>query len=167
MTVLHKLGPLGVIGLGLLFFCAPLYFSAIVPAQRELATLDGHKTPPGMTQRAALDGREDELERFYRLFPPEDQLLDEVQRVYKSARNAGLELLQGEYRAERRPAGLVAYRMTLPVRGGYSQLRAFLSTVLTEIPVASVDAVRFERKKSADAQLEAQIRLTLYLRQTP
>ena len=31
------------------------------------------------------------------------------------------------------------------------------------MPTASVDAVRFERKKAADTQLEAQVRLTLYL----
>jgi hypothetical protein len=32
------------------------------------------------------------------------------------------------------------------------------------MPVASVDALRFERKKALDAQLEAQVRLTIHAR---
>jgi hypothetical protein len=36
--------------------------------------------------------------------------------------------------------------------------------VLKTMPTASVDAVRFERKRAADTQLEAQVRLTLYFR---
>ena len=52
--------------------------------------------------------------------------------------------------------------MTLPVRGSYGQLREFLSSVLKDMPIASIDALRFERKRAADTQLEAQVRLTLY-----
>ena len=63
---------------------------------------------------------------------------------------------------EKRPAGLIAYRITLPVRGSYSQVRGFAGAVLAKMPVASIDGVRFERKKSADAQLDAQFRITVH-----
>ena len=64
------------------------------------------------------------------------------------------------------PAGgpLTAYHVTLPVRGSYPQLRQFVGRVLQDMPTTSLDALRFERKKAADAQLEAQVRLTIYLR---
>ncbi len=65
-------------------------------------------------------------------------------------------------RLERRTTGLWAYRITLPVRGTYPQFRDFLSGLLKEMPTASIDALRFERKRAADTQLEAQVRLTLY-----
>jgi hypothetical protein len=32
------------------------------------------------------------------------------------------------------------------------------------MPIASLDALRFERKKAGDPQLEAQLRLTVYFR---
>ena len=169
MRLLRRLGALGVLGLGVFLFCVPLYFSGVVPAERELAAaraaLERAKPRPGV-QRTALAGPEAELARFQRFFPPEEDLALEVERVYKVARGAGLQLQQGEYRLERSP-GLLAYRMALPVRGSYAQVRAFLSAVLTDIPVASVDALRFERKRSADAQLEAHFRITLYLRPAP
>ena len=54
--------------------------------------------------------------------------------------------------------------MTLPVRGTYPQLRGFLAAVTKDMPIASIDALRFERKKAADTQLEAQVRVTLHAR---
>ena len=75
-----------------------------------------------------------------------------------------LDLAQGDYRLERRTTGLWAYRVNLPVRGTYAQLREFSSSVLKEMPVASIEALRFERKKAADPQLEAQVRLTVHVR---
>jgi hypothetical protein len=163
---LRAIGPFGVAGLGVLFGCLPLYFSALQPVERELAALQAssaqHRTA-GMV-RVALDGREAELAGFQALFPAQERSTDELERLYRLARAAGLELMQGEYRVDKRAAGLVAYRVALPVRGSYPQLRAFVGSVLTEMPTASVDALRFERKKSGESQLEAQVRLTLHLR---
>ena len=48
------------------------------------------------------------------------------------------------------------------MRGSYGQFRTFLSALLKDMPIASIDALRFERKRAADTQLEAQVRLTLY-----
>ncbi len=105
-----------------------------------------------------------ELWRFHNLFPGVGELADQLEAVYALARAARLELHQGEYRLEAPGPGLAAYRITLPLRGTYPQVREFVSGVLEKMPVVSVDAVRFERKKVGDAQLEAQVRLTLYLR---
>jgi Tfp pilus assembly protein PilO len=168
-SVLRLLGPAGVLGLGVLFFCVPFYFSALRPAERELAAqrASADRTRPhGPAQQVALDGQAEELRRFYALFPPVESLSDELQRLYGLARASGLDLLQGDYRAERQRAGLVSYRITLPVRGNYAQLRRFVGAVLKDMPIASIDTLRFERKKSAESQLEAQVRLTLYLRPT-
>jgi hypothetical protein len=63
---------------------------------------------------------------------------------------------------ERPSAGLAAYRVTLPVRGAYPQLRNFVNAVLREFPIASIDALRFERHAVVDSQLDAQLRLTVW-----
>ena len=166
-AMLGKLGALGVIGLGVLAFCVPFYFTALRPAERELgAQRDAAERlrSRGPFRPVAADDRAEELRRFYGLLPPVERLTEELERVYALARAANLELLQGEYRLEQRNSGPAAYRITLPVRGSYVQVRSFLDALLREMPLASVDALRFERKKIADAQLEAQLRLTLHFR---
>ena len=165
--ILSRLGALGVLGLGVLLFCLPFYFSALRPAERELdaqGQAAQRLRARGPFHGVAIDDRAAELLRFYTLLPPLEQLPEELGRVYALARAARLDLTQGEYRLDKYASGPVAYRITLPVRGGYAQLRAFLDSVLREMPIASIDALRFERKKAADTQLEAQIRLTLYFR---
>jgi hypothetical protein len=165
--LLRRLGAAGVLGAGVLLGCAGFYVNGLAPAEEQaraqrvaLQALSSREAQ----QPVSTGGREAELQRFYGLFPAATQLTDEVERLHVLARRAGLDLARGEYRLERPEAGLWAYRITLPVRGGYAQLRHFLSAVLSEMPTASVDALRFERTKAADTQLEAQVRLTLHAR---
>ena len=164
--LLRRLGIPGVLGLGVLLACAGFYIDALVPAEREARAqrLALEKLRARPRAPAAPAGREAELKRFYGLFPEAAQLTDEVERLHDLARATGLDLAHAEYRLERPAAGLWAYRATLPVRGTYAQLRSFLSAVLSEVPIASVDALRFERKKAVDAQIEAQVRVTLHAR---
>jgi hypothetical protein len=165
-SYLRRLGAAGVLGLGVLLACAAFYASALAPAeeaaQAQRATLERLRARKPY-QPVSNGGRAEELRRFHALFPAPEQLTGELERVHRLARSAGLDLAQGEYRLERRATGLWAYRMVLPVRGSYAQLRAFLSAVLKDMPIASIDALRFERKRAADTQLEAQVRLTVYV----
>src|SRR5204862_5148951 len=93
-----------------------------------------------------------------------EKLPDELDRVYSLARAARLAVLQVEYRLETPPFGIAFYRITLPIRGTYPQIRQFVAATLKSMPIASLDALRFERKKAGDSQLEAQLRLTVYFR---
>ena len=168
--LLRRLGAPGVLGLGVLLACAGFWASALKPLKEELAAqrlaLERLQNRTLYQPAAASrdDRREAELARFYGLFPQTDRLDHEVERIHKLARRAGLELDQGEYRLERRPVGLWAYRVNLPVRGTYPQLRDFMAAVLRDVPVASLESLRFERKRAADAQLDAQLRLTVHVR---
>jgi hypothetical protein len=166
-ALLRRLGAPGVVGLGILLVCAAFYTSVLVPREEEAAAqrLALERLKARAPQRpTAVSSRADELRRFYGMFPEAAQLTDEVQTLHVLARRAGLDLAQGEYRLERRPAGLWAYRITLPARGSYGQFREFVGAVLKQMPIASLDALRFERKKAADTQLEGQLRLTIYAR---
>jgi len=166
-AALRRLGTAGVLGIGLLFGCAAFYVSALAPLDEELALQQAalerlqSRSP---YRPASAGGRAEELRRFYNLFPPSERLTEETAKLHRLGRAAGLDLAQGEYRLERRPAGLWAYRITLPVRGSYPQLRDFLGAVLKDMPVASIDGLRFERKRAAETQLEARVRVTVHLR---
>jgi hypothetical protein len=163
--ILDALGLAGVVGIGVLLFCVPFYFSALGPAQAEVKRRDAAaavRLPTQPLQRG--DDWSADLERFYSRFPRVERLPSELDALYAHAKVSKVQLLQGEYRMESRGAALAAYRVTLPVRGSYPQLRQFVGRVLKDMPTTSLDAVRFERRKAADAQLEAQVRLTIYLR---
>ena len=164
--LLDALGPAGVAGVGVLIFCLPFWFSALAPSLAEVkkrsaaTTATKHKFPV----QAKSGDESEELERFYSRFPRIERLPGELDALYAHAKVAKVQLLQGEYRMESRSGALTAYHVTLPVRASYPQLRQFVGRVLKDMPTTSLDAVRFERKKAADAQLEAQVRLTIYLR---
>jgi len=164
---LQALGSAGILGIGVLIFCVPFYFSAVRPAESELQAQRSaaerlHARTP--FQPVSSEGRAEELRRFYGLFPPLEKLPDQLERLYGLARAARLELLQGEYRLEKPPFGMAFYRITLPIRGTYPQIRQFVEATLKNMPIASLDALRFDRKKAGDTQLEAQVRLTIYFR---
>jgi Tfp pilus assembly protein PilO len=166
-NVLRRLGAPGVLGIGLLLGCAGFYRNAVLPAEAQARSerLALEQLAARMPQqRPSADGPDKAIRQFYELFPAPAELSDEVAQLHRLARAAGLDLSEAEYRLERRNAGLWAYRATLPVRGTYGQLRQFLSKVLSEMPTASVDALRFERRKAADTRLEAQVRITLHAR---
>ena len=166
-ALLRRLGAAGVLGIGVLLACAGFYASTLAPLEAEAAAqrLALERLKARSPHRlVASGGRGDDLQRFYSLFPPSAELTDQVERLHGLARRSGLDLAQGEYRLERRASGLWAYRITLPARGTYGQFRDFVGAVLKQMPIASLDALRFERKKALDTQLEGQLRLTVYAR---
>jgi hypothetical protein len=165
--MLEGLGPAGVVALGVLLFCAYFHFSAVQPAERELEaqrTAAERLKSRSPIQLANVPDQADEVRRFYDLFPPVSRLPDELQHVYTLARDAGLQIQQGEYRLESRGVGLLPYRVTFPIKGTYGEIRQFVGTTLKDMPIASVDALRFERKRVGDVQLEGQVRLTIHFR---
>ncbi|NNU42339.1 hypothetical protein [Ramlibacter montanisoli] len=85
--------------------------------------------------------------------------------MFAAARDSGLQLSRGEYAVVTdRQTGLVQYRITLPVRGAYTQVRAFVAAALKAVPALALDELTFERRSISETQVEARIRLTLYLR---
>lgn len=165
--VLRMLGPFGIAAIGLLLACLSFYFSAVEPAESELAAQRlaaqrlVSRTP---YQPVALDSKSEDLQRFHSLFPQTALIPDEMEKLWAVATQYQIDLQQGEYRLESNGPGLVRYRVTLPLRASYPRLRQFVNFILKEIPTVSIDGLRFERKKISETQLDAQIRLTFYFR---
>lgn len=163
---LRRLGAAGVVGIGVTAACLPFYFSSVRPAERELQArrVAAEQARARSNIQTVSTPRMAELGHFYQAFPAMDRLPDELERLYGLARASRLDLAQGEYRLEQRGAGLASYRITLPLRGSYPDIRGFLSSTLQQMPYAAVDGLRFDRKKVGDAQLEAQVRITMFFR---
>ena len=93
-----------------------------------------------------------------------DLRLDWLGEVHLAAARHGLVLETGEYRLQHPPgARLARYELELPLKGTYPQLRAFLADVLKKIPAAAVDDVVIRRETVASPQLDAKVRLFVYL----
>lgn len=163
---LKRLGMPGVLGIGVLLGCAAFNHAWLRPAEHEL---DARLAAGAKVVRAPgpVSAEEDaaQLGRFHALFPPIVALPEEVEKLHRLARLAGLTLLKAEYRLESRDAELVPYRVVVPLRAHYGQVRRFIDLLLKELPTASIDGLRFRRSKSAESQVEAELQLTLYFHQ--
>ena len=156
---------------GLLLFAIGVVLAAIaVPVQRQ--KLDALQTELGtLRARHLLAGRaltkparEEQLADFYRYFPALETLPDWLARIYEAAQRNGVALEVGDYRMTQEGSSRLArYQVTLPVRGKYGQIRAFIADVLNTVPAAALEEVGFKRDNIAVPTLEARLRFAVYL----
>jgi hypothetical protein len=108
------------------------------------------------------------LERFYAGFPPADELPDILVRLSGYALARGVHLDKADYRsAAESGTPLEKVSLELPARGTYPVLRAWLSDVLDEMPEVAVAGLSLKRQGIASGEVEAQLRLVIYLRRAP
>jgi len=170
---LRRMGWPGVMAIGILAICPAFYFSAIRPEKARLES--ARHSAVKLHEQLALGGKslngtklgsEDQLAEFYRRFPVEGCSPQWLEKLVALAANRGLSLNDGEYKATHDKVGkLVRYQMTLPVKGEYPQIRKFLTDLPGALPAVALENVQFERQKVADPNVEAKIKLVLYLEQ--
>jgi hypothetical protein len=104
------------------------------------------------------------LALFYDTLGEQRYAEQQVKTLFALAAKANLSLSQGEYKsAYDRNGQLHTYQVTLPVKGSYGQVWSFGLMALRSIPYASLDELSFKRENIGDAQVEARLRLTMYL----
>jgi hypothetical protein len=171
--LLHAIGWPGVAALLLSCICTFIYLYILLPlnvsigaVQREAEDL---RTKVA-TRRVVLAGKDPtgQLTEFYRFFPDSEAMATTLDRIFAAAAQENLTLEQGEYRlAKEQVGGLVRYDLTLPVKGPYPRLRRFIARALRENPSLALDGVSFSRQGVIDIGVDAQVRMTLYLRAEP
>lgn len=122
------------------------------PSVREARTA----SPDGPAALAAFEARLPRLQELPQL----------LARIDQGAAAQRVELRAGEYRLERvADERWLRYRITLPVRARYAQVRGLVDHVLVALPTAALEDVDLLRDGSdAQAPLQARLRFTLYLR---
>ena len=171
-AALYRLGRVGGFGLALLGGAAIFYLSAVRPAQEDLTALQrrlDRLEHRDSTDRAGRpSGAISRMDEFMDFFPPLDSAPRWLKMVYSIAEREKLELLQGTYRLSEDPSLMLShYRISLPVRGAYPQIRRFIARVLDEVPFASLEGVTFQRENVSDGAVEANVTLTLHLKTSP
>ena len=165
----QALGWKAMLALVLLGLALGFHFTVLQPMERRKALLDDKleqvtKRGDELRRGALPSDIAGRLNEFYRFFLREEPVTDSLARLYEIGRKVGIELRSGEYGLRKSEgARLGQYQITLPVTGSYAQIRAFAENALLEIPTLSLDQINFRRKRVSDAQVEAEIRMTLYL----
>jgi len=167
----QRLGLPGMIGIALAALALALLLSALIPAQRELERdraqaiqVQEHlkRVQAGLERK--LETPADQLSAFYGMFPPQLAAAESLQKIYDVADKSQIQLPRGEYAlAADTKAELSKYRVILPVTGSYEQIRAFIAGALEAVPTLALDDVDFQRQAVAEGQVQAKIRMTLYL----
>ncbi len=165
----QQLGWQGMSGIVLLLIAGTFLNVSLNPLERDTALMrsriEAARAKPSGGMKALGSGdRQQELAAFFDSLPEEKDVTDTLASVYAVAEKAGVELKQVEYRLDEKSAPRIEYTMSFPVRGEYSRIRAFLASVLAHNPAMALDQVSFQRDKIGDATLNANVRLTLFLK---
>ena len=167
---LARAGWPGALGLALLAASAAFSLAATLPRLAERDALRDKSLQMHARARVAQlhpeekPGRERQLRTFYAFFPAPATLPDWLGRIYAAAQRRGLSLELGQYKpAQEAGARLMRYQVVLPVRGSYAQIRGFVNEVLREVPSASLDDIALKRDNIGSGQIEARLRMTIFL----
>ncbi len=167
------IGRLGVIGVALLIFSLVCFLSANSALHRELAGLQSDLAREQRDQAAsrragtavALDTQS---LAFINELPARAELPAITARIYGQASAVGIVLDRGSYDFHVTHSGrIVRAQMSFPVVGTYPNIRRFVTGTLTAIPGVAVDGLKVERKSIGAAEISAEIRFTVFLRNGP
>lgn len=105
--------------------------------------------------------------------PPASQRGADLARLIEISRRTEVELTRGDYSIEKLSASnepgaqldnVSQWRLQLPVRGSYKQLRRFIAELLNGVPHAALDGLQIDRPDTQQPWLETTLRVTLYYR---
>jgi hypothetical protein len=86
-----------------------------------------------------------------------------LRQLFNRAAQAGLALDAGRYEVSAGGSGgIVRYQIALPVTGSYPKIRSFIDSALATIPAIALNELAFDRKSIGEAEVQAQIRMTVY-----
>lgn len=165
---LRTVGPVG-LGAALVLAASAAALGWILPervarAEQHRAVLAQAAAAPALATVQVVQPETASIDAFYKALGERRYAEQQVRTLFGLADKAGLSLTQGEYRGTyERNARVHAYQVTLPVRGPYKAVWGFAMSSLASIPFASLDEVSFKRESVGDANVEARLRLTLYL----
>jgi Tfp pilus assembly protein PilO len=166
-----RLGKPGLAGAMLLAASLAYTLVAVLPARQDLARAQEQATQAEAMLARVRSGRdaapqtpEKRRDAFYAALPPQAEVTQWVERIYGAAADEHLSLEHGEYaQAEIADTRLARYRIVLPLRGNYGQIRRFIAASQAAVPGLGLDDISMQRQSVGEADIEARVHLSLYL----
>ena len=162
----RRAGVAGAIGLFILTLLPGVYWMSIRPVYEEIVLTEariesaGNKAPGA---EEAPRSRNERIRAFVEFFPERKGVPYWIQQIHAVADQEHIILERGDYRRPTTEGPLpTPLKITLPVKGSYTQIRRFVTATLAEVPTLALDEISFQRQSARDSKIEAQIRFTLY-----
>lgn len=173
---LDRLGMPGIVGLGLMLFCASFYLGSIAPAQaelvnlqREAAQLQAVAGSPGAGAGAGEgegEGEGGERRAASAALRPLTAFPELLKELNLLAQQHGIAIDRASYALSERE-GQRRMEISLPLVAGYPLLRAYLRDLMLLKAPPSLDELSFKRRQAGDPQVEANVRLSYPLAPAP
>lgn len=136
-------------------------------ATKQLPTSENSAIETPLVQQASSQT----LSEFYQTFPTALSIPDTLSQLNALATKQQLLLNSGDYKlnkiAAKNNAGtkvLTQYEMVLPVEGSYNKVRAFISSILSNLPSVAIADIQIERESTLSPSVDARLVLILYVR---
>ncbi|MCV2370561.1 GspMb/PilO family protein [Roseateles oligotrophus] len=125
-------------------------------SQRAAGLLNGPSAPPATPQQ------------WQQALPKAESRQQRLADLLEIALRMGLVSARTEHRLTvDAGAGLERLRISMPLTGGYAQLRAFIDAALRHDPALSLDALKLRRNNPNAPELEAELLWSLHARIDP
>ncbi len=165
------LGKPGLAGALLLVAGLAFTLAGVLPARRELlaaqeqaARVEAVLAGVRSGRDAAPQSAEKRRDAFYSALPAQAEVTQWIERIYEAAAAEKLSLARGEYaQADVADTRLTRYRIVLPLRGSYGQIRRFIAASQAAVPGLGLDDISIQRQSVGEGEIEANVHLSLYL----
>lgn len=161
------------VSFALLAACISFYLFVTMPARHalddakaELSSMQqDEQRLRQVSQNTARQTPAGKLESFYEAFPTESSVPDTIEQLIGLAQAKALNPKQAQYHlVKNNPGELLSYQITLPIKGAYPKITTFIFELLTKVPNLSLDNISFQRQKIGENDVEAMLRMTLYIK---
>jgi hypothetical protein len=158
----RALGPLGTGALLLLVLAGFFHLLVLQPLEAKNERLSSALSrSDGRTPAQGANG--DKVAALYQFLGDKEQATtDSLAKLYAAGKATGVELQSASYRAQKAAGRIERYEIVLPVSGTYTQVRDFLGRALAEVPALSLDQMTLRRESRNQAEVQAELRLTLH-----
>jgi len=169
----RKLGLAGIVGIALCLFSGVTSLTANAPLHDRVAeqsiALERERASAGTADTSRrVTGRVDERRNVVDELPAREELSEYLGRIVAIADASNLSLDRGDYEfATTQSSEISSYRVTLPVRGGYPQVRRFIEDTLAGIPAIALESLRVERNAVTDQVVAADLEFAILVRNGP
>ena len=132
------------------------------PAQQRLAEAEMASIMPGALKSLGMGASA--AKAFLDKFPRPEALSQELQTIFDTAEEYGLQLDEVSYRKVRKQdERLERYLVDFAVNAPYPDVRAFLGEVLNTIPSVALEQLSLARDDVKSSDVHVRVRLTLFL----
>jgi len=168
-----RLGNLGKIGVGLLVVAGIFFLGAVLPEKKTLVELKERAETLKVQSQTGSYGmpvteqkltNEQALQAFYEFFPRFDSSPFWIRELVRVAQKQGVEINSSDFRLTfERDWRLSRYDIIFPVKGRYTQIRAFMADALQAVPAMAITDFVIKRDNIQSTQIDVRLEMSLYL----